>query len=151
VKENNLYMSERVLKRSAKLNVNKPAGGAKVAKGPPKASRPVGAAPLQGAGMNDKVSIAMAHPEAIEPQPLTPAQEIAAKQELIAPHEWAALLNTPESESDETYVGAPEALSELNAETDDLWERLSSTRWIKEPREDIHNHTTVVKRPASKQ
>ena len=73
--------------------------------------------------------------------------EKSVKQELIAPHEWAALLNTPESESEETYVGTPEIAADLNAETDDLWERLSSTRWIKEPREDFHNSTTVIKRP----
>ena len=70
----------------------------------------------------------------------------AVKQELVAPHEWASLLNNIESDPNDTQVGgAP--LAEVELASDDLWERLSSTRWIKAPREDFHNDTTVRNRP----
>ena len=103
-----------------------------------------------------KVSPAMQPSEAIEPAPPAAAIGIGAsepvrkstpmKQELVAPHEWASLLNNIESESDETRVGG-EVMGEVELVSDDLWERLSSTRWIKPPREDFHNDTTIANRP----
>jgi hypothetical protein len=96
-----------------------------------------------------KVSKAMQSPDAIEPLPdVAPVTRKSApiKQELIAPHEWASLLNNIESEPDDTHVGG-EVLGEVELASDDLWERLSSTRWIKPPREDFHNDTTVANRP----
>ena len=103
------------------------------------------------AAHKDPESLTTMQPESIEDIMLSKAQEQAAKQELVAPHEWASLLNAPENESEETTVGIPgivegEELSELDA-ADELWERLSSTRWIKDPPQDIHNHTTVANRP----
>jgi len=108
-----------------------------------------------------KVSKTMQSPDTIEPlpdvdveaAPPMPARKSAPiKQELIAPHEWASLLNNienPPGQSDETHVGG-EVLGEVELVSDDLWERLSSTRWIKPPREDFHNHTTVANRPKPK-
>ncbi len=89
-------------------------------------------------------------PETIEHIMASKAQEQATKQELVAPHEWASMLNAPENESEEPAVSVPgvvsEEANELDA-ADELWERLSSTRWIKDPPNDIYNHTTVANRP----
>ncbi len=70
----------------------------------------------------------------------------AIKQELVAPHEWASLLNNIESDPNDTQLGGA-VMGEVELASDDLWERLSSTRWIKAPREDFHNDTTVRNRP----
>jgi len=87
----------------------------------------------------------------IMPPPVTAAQEKAAKQELVAPHEWATLLNAPENEFPDFAAGAPlPEVPHTETASDDLWERLSSTRWIKvAPEHDIHNRSTVVNRPAT--
>jgi hypothetical protein len=78
------------------------------------------------------------------------AQEKAAKQELIAPHEWATMLNAPENEfADSSGAPIPEA-PYTEVMSDDLWERLSSTRWIKlAPEHDLHNRSTIVNRPSN--
>lgn len=146
MKEVYLFMSEAKGLVKSKLNANPAQAGAKLAKAPRKAP-PVSAEPDSTEDVKDKASKVM-QPETIEPIPLTPAQEKAAKQELIAPHEWASLLNAPENETEDTYIGSPDGLAELDA-ADELWERLSSTRWIKEPKEDFHNSTTVANRPAA--
>lgn len=49
--------------------------------------------------------------------------DASVTDELIADHEWESLLHTFEYEADELSPG--------DAESDDLWERLSSTRWLK--------------------
>ena len=104
----------------------------------------------KNSGKLSKASKAMQTSESIETaRPEAKASERKApplKQELIAPHEWASLLNNIENHADETHVGG-EVLGEVELFSDELWERLSSTRWIKPPREDFHNHTTVVNRP----
>lgn len=48
--------------------------------------------------------------------------DASVSEELVADHEWETLLDTFENEGDE-LVG--------DAEEHDLWERLSSTRWLK--------------------
>lgn len=50
--------------------------------------------------------------------------DAAVTDELVADHEWESLLHTFEPEAGELHVGGEE-------ESDDLWERLSSTRWLK--------------------
>ena len=148
-----------MLKRIPKLNAAAPIGatGPRVAKAQRKAAPVVAKqadAEKVAAPVETPAGIKTMQPESIEDILLTKAQEQDAKQELIAPHEWAALLNAPENESEETTLGIPgivdgeiEAAHELDA-ADELWERLSSTRWIKEPPQDIYNHVTVANRPS---
>jgi len=58
-------------------------------------------------------------PENTAPQPAT--------RDLMPPNEWAALLRSIESEV------APAKADEVEVAANDLWEKLSSTRWLKEP------------------
>jgi len=51
--------------------------------------------------------------------------DASVTDELVADHEWEAMLHTFETETDELSPGAG------GPESDDLWERLSSTRWLK--------------------
>lgn len=51
--------------------------------------------------------------------------DASVTDELVADHEWESMLHTFEPETDELSPGAG------GAESDDLWERLSSTRWLK--------------------
>ncbi len=50
--------------------------------------------------------------------------DASVTDELVADHEWESLLHTFEPEAGELHVGGEE-------ESDDLWERLSTTRWLK--------------------
>ena len=78
------------------------------------------------------------------------SSEHAATQELIAPHEWQALLNSFENESagPDGRMNSPTSVESQNA-SDVLWERLSSTRWLKvRPNTDsVGNRSTVAQRP----
>lgn len=57
--------------------------------------------------------------------------------ELVADHEWGALIDTFEPDGE-----APVAST---AEEDELWERLSSTRWLKStPPSDGENDSDVM-------
>ncbi len=51
--------------------------------------------------------------------------DASVTDELVADHEWESMLHTFEPEADELSPGAG------GAESDDLWERLSTTRWLK--------------------
>lgn len=51
--------------------------------------------------------------------------DASVTDELVADHEWESMLHTFEPEADELAPGAG------GAESDDLWERLSTTRWLK--------------------
>jgi hypothetical protein len=64
----------------------------------------------------------------------------ASPQELVAPHEWAGLLHN--FESDNTASAATAIDSET--ESEDLWEKLSSTRWIKTPPQDHDTNSSTV-------
>ena len=59
----------------------------------------------------------------------TVTQRRAPAEELIAPHEWDAMLNSFEGDT-ATPPDAPRLPGEYDEE---LWERLSSTRWLKMP------------------
>ena len=49
-------------------------------------------------------------------------------QELVAPHEWDALVqHTFENE----HLSAPQRRGKAEESHDELWERLTSTRWLK--------------------
>lgn|GEM_PF-5784686 len=76
----------------------------------------------------------------VEARPIRPQ---ATPQELVAPHEWEALLYNFENEA------VAEAPMEV-AEVEDIWERLSSTRWIKAPSGvSVNSSSTIAERPAS--
>ena len=62
--------------------------------------------------------------------------DASVTDELVADHEWESMLHTFEPEADELSPGTG------GAESDDLWERLSTTRWLKSsaPR-DEHDST----------
>lgn len=82
--------------------------------------------------------------------PTTFLREQASTQELIAPHEFQSLLNSFENENSNTdgRVNSKEAI-ETQISSDALWERLSSTRWLKSrpKNDDIGNRSTVAQRP----
>jgi hypothetical protein len=69
----------------------------------------------------------------------------AHTEELFNPQEWEALLNSFENDAS---VQESSRSSELAVElsTEDLWERLSSTRWIRTPSADDKD-STVAQRP----
>jgi hypothetical protein len=130
---------DRKAKPKMKLSVNKVSG------------RRRAAAKADGQSPDVKIKANDMKPAPVIAQPDSAAQEQAAKQELVAPHEWATLLNAPENEfSDLAGAPVPEAQApQAEAATDDLWERLSSTRWIKvAPEHDLHNRSTIANRPS---
>ena len=63
--------------------------------------------------------------------------ELPVAGELVAEHEWESMLHTFEPEADELSPGTGGAAS------DDLWERLSSTRWLKStsPRDEMSENS----------
>lgn len=62
----------------------------------------------------------------------------AGTRELMAPDEWDALLQTIEAE---TATASAEDAAKVQVASDDLWEKLSSTRWIKTPPADASDST----------
>lgn len=56
--------------------------------------------------------------------------DASVTDELVADHEWEALLHNFEHETDELSPGGGGGGGE---EGEELWERLSSTRWLKAP------------------
>jgi len=73
-------------------------------------------------------------------------------RELVAPHEWDAMLNAFEENGVTVTSEYKSAPGELEIDSEGLWERLSSTRWLKEPNggkdsgADSSNKTTVANR-----
>ena len=73
--------------------------------------------------------------------------------ELVKPDEFEALLNSFD-DLGPVPVQSDQAACEIQIETEDLWEKLSSTRWLKErekPEErsendDLSNKSTVARR-----
>ena len=55
----------------------------------------------------------------------------AAKQELVAPGEWLGLLHNFENDSAASNTRKDAERPHNETATEELWERLSSTRWIK--------------------
>ena len=72
----------------------------------------------------------------------------AAAQELFGPQEWDALLNSLENDA-QTASPSPRSEGEIELSSDDLWERLSSTRWLREPAADIDRASTITQRPSA--
>lgn len=71
-----------------------------------------------------------------------PTKPEEATEELFNPQEWEALLHSFENEpSIGTVTRAQEPPIELS--TEDLWERLSSTRWIRTPTPDDRDSTVA--------
>jgi hypothetical protein len=63
-------------------------------------------------------------------------------QELVAPHEWDMMLNAFE-ENGVTPTSQPvPAPGQIEIDSEDLWEKLSSTRWLKEPRPGSSTHSS---------
>lgn len=140
---------ERRQKPKLKLSVNKVSGKRRAAIGDghsPKGNRRHSAVKIKA---NNKMTETPTIPT-ISPARAA-AQEKAAKQELVAPHEWATLLHAPENDVADFASGAPlPEAPQTEAASDDLWERLSSTRWIKvAPEHDLHNRSTVANRPSN--
>jgi hypothetical protein len=75
----------------------------------------------------------------------TAPSKAAPVKELIAPHEWAALLNSFENEP-EGSTRQTSATGEIEIESEDLWEKLSSTRWLKQPPQDTNRNGSTVAR-----
>ena len=68
----------------------------------------------------------------------------STSQELFDPQEWEALLNSFENDAAvEQSARASEPPVELSSE--DLWERLSSTRWIRTPAADGADSTVAIR------
>lgn len=72
----------------------------------------------------------------------------ADAEELFEPQEWESLLNSFESETQAAAAPA-KTNGEIELSSDDLWERLSSTRWLREPANDIDRASTLTDRPSS--
>jgi hypothetical protein len=65
-------------------------------------------------------------------------------EELFNPQEWEALLNSFENDAAAgSSTRATEPPVELSS--DDLWERLSSTRWIRTPAADDTDSTVAIR------
>jgi hypothetical protein len=137
---------ERRQKPRAKQNVNRVSGKRRaVAIGEsPKAHRRPSAVKIKANNVMTETQTPVLSPARAA------ALEKAAKQELVAPHEWATLLKSPDNEAADIASGAPiPEVPHTEAASDDLWERLSSTRWIKvAPEHDLHNRSTVANRPS---
>jgi hypothetical protein len=82
---------------------------------------------------NTRKSGAFPRPQVEPDRPLD-----AGSRELMAPDEWDALLQTIEAESAAASV---EDAAKVQVASDDLWEKLSSTRWIKTPPSGDHDST----------
>ena len=67
-------------------------------------------------------------------------------QELMTPHEWKSMLHNIENQAAPAEIRArPPSSAELDRADEELWERLSSTRWIKErPSESAANKNTAT-------
>jgi hypothetical protein len=72
----------------------------------------------------------------------------AVSEELFDLGEWEALLdNFDSTPSVPSTPRIPPVEPELSS--DDLWERLSSTRWVRTPSRTDHNDSTVAHRPSA--
>ena len=78
-----------------------------------------------------------------------PAESV---RELVAPHEWESMLNAFDESGVTVTSEYKSAPGEIEIDAEDLWERLSSTRWLKEQNtkdsgeDDPSNKTTVANR-----
>ena len=70
----------------------------------------------------------------------------AGAQELFEVEEWEGLLNSFEDGPSESPAAATND-GEIALGSDELWERLSSTRWLRERAESIDRSSTLAQRP----
>ncbi len=77
-----------------------------------------------------------------------PPAAMEARKELVSPDEWDALLHSFESDG-ATATSTRDGTTGLMLDSsDDLWEKLSSTRWLKDRQsEDVSTKSTVAQRP----
>src|SRR5438552_319705 len=68
--------------------------------------------------VNKTMQISETLESAAVPQPVPARKSAPIKQELVAPHEWASLLNNIESQPEDTHVGG-EVLGEVELFSDD--------------------------------
>ncbi|HYG77232.1 MAG TPA: hypothetical protein VEK08_19665 [Planctomycetota bacterium] len=74
----------------------------------------------------------------------------AATEELFDPQEWESLLNAFDNETAAAATSTVrQAEHEIELSEDDLWERLSSTRWLRAKNEDTDSASTVAQRPSA--
>jgi len=69
-------------------------------------------------------------------------------EQLFDPQEWESLLNSFETEaSSATTASQQKSENEIELSSDDLWERLSSTRWLR-AKSDVSRTSTLTDKPA---
>jgi hypothetical protein len=132
----------RILKSKGKMKAG--AGSAQTGQ-----QRLVKASQVKKSSGHKRKSVEMKNTLEMTPQNAAqaPSQDAAA-QELFGPQEWDALLNSFENEP-QSAAPAQKSEGEIELSSDDLWERLSSTRWLREPAADIDRASTIAQRPSS--
>lgn len=77
--------------------------------------------------------------------PVAPPDESSQTQELMRPEEWDSLLVDSSLENDTRIAAATAARDGATAlPGEDIWEKLSSTRWVKKKTPEVPGHSSTV-------